>query len=136
MDTGDIHQFQAFELFSLNEIFSAIPNQAYYLHLTGITPADMEEDWDPRVYAQIEKYLSNFFKNEKNLVYEGKVLFSVRNTIVVDIIRLINHERGIVHCSVKKFLLDKGFGIPTSTEKVIEMAKGAGRLLFLVLFKE
>lgn len=129
VDTDDIEEFQSFELFSLHEQFALIPFQAYHLHLTSIIPADREDEWDPRVYDQIQKHLNGFFTNDNHLIYEANVLFSLRNTIVVDIMRLINYKRAIVHCSIKSYLMNKKYGIASSNSRknVIEMAKAAGK---------
>lgn len=126
VDTGDVEQRHAFELFTLDEPFRAIPNQAYHLHLTSVAPADKEDDWDPRVCDKVRTYLSGLNKKEDNLIYEANILFSLRNTIVVDIMRLIGLKRAIVHCWISTYLRNRKYGIKSSNSKVIEMAKAVG----------
>lgn len=132
LDTGDIHERQALQIFALNTNFQTLPDQAYYLHLTSVIPADNEDDWDPRICVQMQNYLNKLFnsnENGENLLYEANILFSLRNTIVVDIMRIIDRSRGVVRSSLKAYLRNRNFGIlsPKSREKVIEMAKNAGK---------
>lgn len=133
IDAGDVELRHAFELYTLDNGFQDFPNQAHHLHLVGVIPSDKEDDWDKRVCGKIKNYLMNHF-HEDNLVYEANVLFSLRNTFVVDIMRLINYKRGIVHCSIKRYLENEGFGkySNSSRQKVLEMAKKHGKFsLFL-----
>lgn len=134
LDTGEIEEYRAHEIYALDESFFTIPNQAYTLHLTGVIPADKEEDWDPFTTEQIRKDLNKWMDKETQTVYEANVLFALRNTLVVDIMRLVNLTRGVVHCSLKSYLQKRNYGIisPESTRKVIEMAKSAGNANLLV----
>lgn len=133
LDTGDNHERLACDIFTLNPNYQTLPDQAYRLHLTGVIPADNEDDWDSRVCVQMQNYLHKLFDGngdkETNLVYEANILFSLRNTIVVDIIRIIDPLRGVVCSSLKAYLRNKSFGILShkSRDKVIEMAKNTGK---------
>lgn len=132
LDTGDIQQYQAHEIYALDEAFQKIPNQAYYLHLTGIVPADLEDDWDPRAVEFVTKELQKYTESENSdVIYEANVILSLRHTLVVDIMRLVNIKRGVVHCSLKTFLRNKSYGIisPDSPKKVLALAKKEGELL-------
>lgn len=132
LDTGDVERYQAHEIFALDEAFQVIPDQAYYLHLTGIVPADLEDDWDPRAVEFITQELRKWTENERSdVIYEANVILSLRNTLVVDIMRLVNIKRGVVHCSLKTFLKNKSYGIfsPGSRKRVLALAKKDGKLL-------
>lgn len=134
IDTGDVEFRHEFELYKIHNQFNDFPNQAYHLHLVGVIPADEEDDWDPRICERIQKHLTDFFKSEEDLIYEGIILFSLRNTIVVNIMRLINHKHGVVHCPVKYFLQSRGFGniSRNCSKKVLEMAKKEGKTHFTI----
>lgn len=135
LDTGAIHEHQALDAYALDESFQTVPNQAYSLHLTGVIPADKEDDWDPRVHDQVTKELNKWTEKENNIIYEANVLFSLRNTIVVDIMRLVNLSRGVVHCSLKTFLSKKCHGLldSNSRKNVIDMAKNEGEVALMNL---
>lgn len=130
VDTGEIQQFKAHEVYSLNESFGTIPNQAFTLHLTGIVPADKEDDWDPSITQQITKELNKWTSKETDTIYEANVVFALRSTLVVNIMRLYNVSRKVTHCWLKAYLQKRNFGIASSEycKKVIEMAKGAGKV--------
>lgn len=130
VDNGEIEQFKAHEVYSLNESFERIPNQAFTLHLTGIVPADKEDDWDPIITQQITKELDKHTTKETNTIYEANVIFALRNTLVVDVMRLYNESRTVVHCWLKSYLKSRNYGVssPESTKKVMEMAKNAGKV--------
>lgn len=130
VDSGEVQWFSAHEVFSLTEEFGTIPNQAYTLHLTGVIPADKEEDWDPSITEQIKKELIKWTDKETQTIFEANVLFALRNTLVVDIMRLVNLSRGVVHCSLKSYLQKRNYGIisPESSRKVIDMAKSSGKV--------
>lgn len=133
VDTGDIQEYKAHEVYSLDESFGATPNQAYTLHLSGVIPADKEDDWDPSITDQIKKELRKWTDKETQTIYEANVVFALRNTLVVNIMRLINLSRGVVHCSLKSYLQNRNYGMisPESLKKVNEMAKNAGKLIVL-----
>lgn len=135
VDTGDIQRYKAHELHSLNESFETIPNQAYTLHLTGIVPADKEDDWDPTITEQIKKELNKWTFKEADAIYEANVVFALRNTLVVNTMRLYNTSTTVIHCSLKTFLQRRNYGImsPESGEKVIAMAKSAGKVNVLYI---
>lgn len=103
--------------------------------MTGVIPADKEDDWDPRVHDQVTKELNKWTEKENNIIYEANVLFSLRNTIVVDIMRLVNLSRGVVHCSLKTFLSKKCHGLldSNSRKNVIDMAKNEGEVALMNL---
>lgn len=128
IDTGEVERRHAFEIFTLDEQFQAYPNQAYHLHLTSIIPGDREDDWDPCLCDNIRKYLNELNANDDLSIYEANILFSVRNTIVVDVMRLIGLRRAIVHCAIKTYLQRRNIGISSgaSRDKVVEMAKAIG----------
>lgn len=98
------------------------------MHLTSVIPADKEEDWDPQVCDKVRKHLNELNNKENDLIYEAIIVFSLRNTIVVDTMRLICLKNAIVHCYLKTYLQRHKFGIISkdSRDKVIEMAKAAG----------
>lgn len=102
-----------------------------------VTLADKEDDWDPDVRRETEKHLNDFNKREDDLIYEANVLFTIRNTIVVDIMRLISVEYSVVRCSLKKFLSDKGYGTfnNDNRQKVIDMATALGKLTLMIQLK-
>lgn len=130
IDTGDIQEYKAHEVYSLNESFNMIPNQAFTLHLTGVIPADKEDDWDPIITQQVMKELDKWTSKESDTIYEAHVLFALRNTLVVNIMRLTNVKRAVIHCSLKLYLQKRNYGIisPESCNKVIEMATNAGKM--------
>lgn len=130
VDTGDFQDFKAHEVYALNESFETTSNQAYTLHLTGVIPADKEDDWDPSITDQVKKELNKWINKESETIYEANVVFALRNTLVVDIMRLVNLSRGVVHCSLKSYLQNRSYGIISSEscKKVIEMAKNAGKV--------
>lgn len=134
IDAGDVELRHAFELYALDDGFQGFPNQAHHLHLVGVIPVDKEDNWDKRVCEKFQKHLMHFFNNEENLMYDANVLFSLRNAVVVDIMRLINIKHGIVHCSIKTYLKNEGFGILSNDnrQKVLEMAKINGKLLLIL----
>lgn len=114
----------------MNESFDTIPNQAFTLHLTGIVPADKEDDWDPTITQWLTKELNKWTSKEPDAIYEANVVFALRNTLVANIMRLYNLSTTVVHCSLKSYLQRKNFGImsPESCDKVIAMAKSAGKV--------
>lgn len=128
IDTGETDVLNSFHLYTLAEQFQALPDQAVRLHLTGVIPADQEEEWDPRVCAAIGKHLLAL--NEPDTIYEANIVFSLRNTIVVDIMRIVD-KQGIVRCSIKKYLNNKSYAIlcNDSRKKVFEMVKTQGKML-------
>lgn len=102
-----------------------------------VTLADKEDDWDPVVRQETEKYLNDFNKRENDLIYEANVLFTIRNTIVVDIMRLISLKYGVVRCSLKKFLSDRGYGTfnNDNRQQVIDMANALGKYTLMIQLK-
>lgn len=130
VDTGEMQRYKAHEVYALNESFTTIPNQAFTLHLTGIVPADREDDWDPTITEQLKKELAKWTFKEADTIYEANVLFALRNTLVVNVMRLYNMSTTVVHCSLKSYLQRRNFGImsPEMCDKVIAMAKSAGKL--------
>lgn len=131
MDTGECQIRFEQEIFALYESFQALPSQAFNLHLVSVTPADKEDDWDENICKEVTNYLNGLVKRENGSVYEANILFTIRNAIVVDIMRLICPKRGLVHCSLKKFLWNKSYGEfnNTNRQKVIEMANALGNLV-------
>lgn len=128
VDTGDIQQYKAHEIYALNDSFENVPNQAFTLHLTGVIPADREDDWDTVITEQLKKELDKWTDRDTQTIYEANVLFALRNTLVVNVMRLVNLTRGVVHCSLKTYLKNRNYGTisPQSCQRVIEMAKYAG----------
>lgn len=100
-----------------------------------MVPADKEDDWDPSICEKIKKELNKWTDKESETIYEANVVFELRNTLVVNIMRLINLSRGVVHCSLKSYLQNRNYGIisPESCKKVIELAKCAGKVNVLCL---
>lgn len=123
-------------MYSLNESFGSLPNQAFTLHLTGVIPADKEDDWDPSISNQVKKELNKWTETQSHTIYEANVLFALRNTLVVNVMRLINLSRGVVHCSLKTYLKNRNYGeiSPENSQKVIDMAKNAGNINILRLY--
>lgn len=129
LDTGVVHQYETREIYVLDKAFQDLPNQAYYLHLTGITPADGEDDWDERTIMLTREVQSNWMNsNRDNIIYEANILFSLRNTVVVDIMRLRDKKRMVVR-PLKTYFKDKSLCNLSNNNrtKVIEMAKNAGK---------
>ncbi|XP_055304540.1 putative ATP-dependent RNA helicase TDRD12 isoform X2 [Sitodiplosis mosellana] len=128
IDTGEVERRNAFEIFTLDEQFQALPNQAYHLHLTSIIPADKEDDWDPCLCEKVRQYLSELNANDNDSIYEATIVFTLRNTIIVDVMRLTGLKRGIIHCSIKSYLQRRKYAISSSAsrDKVVEMAKAVG----------
>lgn len=129
IDNGEIEQYDAHDVYSLDESFQTFPNQAYTLHLTGVIPADKEDDWDPSFTEQLKKELTKWTDNEAQMVYEANVVFVLRNTFVVNAMRLVNLTNCTVH-SIKKYLKNQNFGTYCldSHQKVMQMAKNAGNV--------
>lgn len=135
MDTGEIQTHQALDIFVLDESFRHVPSQAISLHLTGIVPADSEDDWDPFVHERIKRELDKHTESEEHkLIYEANILFGLRNTIIVDIMRLVNLSGGVVCCTIKRYLSSKRYGVISADarKRVIEMAKRSGENNFLI----
>lgn len=79
--------------------------------------------------VKIRDHLMKMVRTENDLIFEANVVFTLRNTIVVDIMRLINVKDIIVKCYIKSFLRNGSHGEPSksSMEKVIEMVKAEGK---------
>ncbi|XP_031636550.1 putative ATP-dependent RNA helicase TDRD12 [Contarinia nasturtii] len=129
IDNGDIELMHASELYTLEKEFKSMPRQAYHLHLTSIIPADKEDDWDPRVCENIRNHINKTIAEGSDLIFEGNVVFTLRNTIVVDIMRLIDLKDIIVKFYVKRYLMNvlkQGESSKASMKKVVEMVKAEG----------
>lgn len=120
--------FTTLNTYALDKSFQEFPHQAYKLHLTGIIPVDTEDDWDPSVCERVKNELHKKFNREKNVIYEANVLFTLRNTIVVDVMRMFGETRGVVHCALKSYLKTHRYGIYSdeTCKKVLKMAKSKG----------
>lgn len=71
IDTGEIEQVQAHELYTLDDKFDTIPRQAYHLHLTSIIPADKEEEWDPNVSILLFDDNIHIYKHNEHIFLES-----------------------------------------------------------------
>lgn len=133
LDTGDIQTRTALEVYKLDEQFQGYPSQACRLHLTGIIPADREEEWLQYACTNLQKLLDDFLGKEDDSIFEASVLFTLRNDVISDIMRLIQPDRNIVLCSMKKYLVKKKFGIiaNANTEKLLKTAELRGKKIFL-----
>lgn len=134
IDYGDILTRKTSEIYVLNDEYKEPPGQAYSMHLTGIIPADYEEDWDEKITHRLKTLLNKLHTTESNVEYEARVLFTLRNTFVVDIFRVINSKDCYVHVPVKEYLIDHKYAIKSKDclQRVIDMAKFNGKTTFLI----
>lgn len=132
IDYGDILTRASSEIYALSDEYKQLPAQAYSMHLTGIVPADHEDDWDEKITQKLQKLFTKLNTNESNVEYEAQVLFTLRNVFVVDMIRVINSKDCYVHVPVKEYLIEQKFAIESKDrrEHVINMAKSNGKFTY------
>lgn len=127
-DGAIVNKINASDIYTLSSQFHAFPHQAFYMHLTSIVPHDAADDWDSKATTRIKKHLEQIMEREDICEIEVNVIFSLRNTVVVDMVRAMNTEYQIVHCSIMKYLIDKKMGKSSkeNRERVIALAKENG----------
>lgn len=116
------------DIFKCDTEFEEFPMQAYNMHLTGIIPSNREHDWSSksiRVFQNRIKKLENDFQN---ILYDARVIFSLRDAFVVDKVRAADTVNMIGHMRFEKELVDKRLGIRCQdvVAQVKRIAKEAG----------
>ena len=98
------------------------PGQAVDLHLTGVIPADKEDEWDQRVTKIVMKTLDRHLKDESglrdNIHVEAKIVVPLKDALLVESIRVVEYlpdiETAGQKLSVKKFLITNKYGVADS----------------------
>lgn len=129
IDVGDVYQREKNEIFQLDKKFADFPGQAYRMHLSGVLPVDGEQGWSPKICQVFKQHVKKLMKlDTEHLVFDARVVFSLRNDILVDIVRASNIEKCIVRLSFEKELIRKKWAIPSDDclKKVKETVKLIG----------
>lgn len=130
IDIGSILKRKASEILYLTDEFRTYPPQALDMHLIGLVPADLEDEWDLQITNKVKQCVDNYTKIKENIKIEANVLFTLQNTVIVDCVRItkINGNDTIIMCSIKKFMIDRKLGISSKSGRlrVLEMVKNFG----------
>lgn len=135
IDDGRIyHEIHDYEIFQLNDEFKDFPSQVIDLHLIGVVPADLEEDWARRVTKDVVDKIESYEVETKPFIrVEADVLFSLKNAILVK--QLMIKEKQFAHdnivFSVKTFLIKGRYGIENkeAINRLVDVATNMGEYL-------
>lgn len=81
------------------------------MHLTGIQPSNCEHDWSSKSIRVFQNRIKKLEKEFQNILYDARVIFSLRNAFVVDKIRATDTINIIGHLRLEKELVDMKLGI-------------------------
>lgn len=81
------------------------------MHLTGIQPSNCEHDWSSKSIRVFQNRIKKLEKDFQNILYDARVIYSLRNAFVVDKIRATDIINKIGHLRFEKELVDKKLGI-------------------------
>lgn len=114
LDVGRTIDCVSSELLHLPEEFRRLPPQAIDIRIVGVVPHDFELEWDKLATLNIREWIHRYTNNDKFHV-EGKVMLTIKDTIWVDTIRLVQHLEGInteiMEIHVKSEIVGKNFGV-------------------------
>lgn len=114
LDVGRTIDCVSSELLHLPEEFRRLPPQAIDIRIVGVVPHDFELEWDKQATLNIREWIYRYTNNDKFHV-EGKVMLTIKDTIWVDTIRLVQHLEGInteiMEIHVKSEIVGKNFGV-------------------------
>lgn len=98
------------------------------MHLIGIQPSNSEQDWSSKSIRIFQKHIKKLENDFQNILYDARVIFSLRGAFVVDKIRAADTINLISHLRFEKELVDKKLGIPCQgvVAQVKRIAKEAG----------
>lgn len=129
IDTGEILKLSRPDIFKMDASeFIEFPRQAYTMHLIGIQPFNHEDDWSSRSIRVFQNRIKKLENDFQNILYDARVIFSLRDAFVVDKIRAADTINMISHLIFEKELVDKKLGIPCQDiiTRVKRIAKEAG----------
>jgi hypothetical protein len=112
IDTGKLLGFQASELCSLPDEYKKYPPQSIDVRLSGIIPLDFETEWNKKTLATVKSWTKPDTA-KKSIYLQGNVIFSLKNTVWVNSLEMIENleyiDREVAVLDIKDNLIKKEF---------------------------
>uniref|UniRef100_A0A182WFB6 RNA helicase n=1 Tax=Anopheles minimus TaxID=112268 RepID=A0A182WFB6_9DIPT len=94
IDTGRIIHVKSSVLLFLPEQFRELPGQAFNVRIAALVPHDYEQDWDKTATIAVRQWIEEH-ENRSNCFIEGNVLLTLKDTLWIDDLYLVEQLKGV-----------------------------------------